>query len=425
MSLFVIGLNHKTASVDLREMLAFDTQQSLDVLELLKTQFADTEFALLSTCNRVELYVANKNDTPDKPEAFFALLAGQRDLQPEAFDRAVYTHRDADAIKHLLTVTSSLDSMVVGEPQITAQVKDCYNLACQARTTGKILNRLFHCAFATGKEVYANTSIARRRVSVAGVAVDLVRQLFSDFSQMNVLVLGVGEMGELVLQHLIEHEAKNITIANRTLSRAKSVAKKYNLCVGDWEQRFERMVSADVVIAAAATEDFLLTQQQCKDIRKKRRHKTLLLIDIAVPRILDPAINELDDVYLYAIDDLSQVIQENLQAREEDRKQADIIIQENVLDFLDWLDVLDLGPLLGQMKDKFHDISHKELACFLAGNPDLQSETRQRIEKLVNRLVNKQMHCLIHNFNEMARDNNPADVLDLVNRIIQHPDQRS
>lgn len=423
MSIFIIGLNHKTAAVDLREKLAFNAQQSESVLRKLKKIFPAAEFALLSTCNRVELYVADKSPSPVTPEPCWDVILQHQKASPEEFAQALYVHHDREAIEHLFNVTASLDSMVIGEAQITAQVKECYQLACDAKTTGKILNRLFHCAFSTGKEIYANTSIARRRVSVAGVAVDLARQLFSDLTKTKVLVLGAGEMGELVLQHLLELGVKNITLATRTLSRGEAMAKKYGLNTVSWDQRFEQLVTADVVLAAATTDDYLITQKQCLEITKKRRGQMLLFIDIAVPRNLDPAINDLDDVYLYAIDDLAQVVQGNLDARQEDRQQADRIIRESTLDFMEWLDVMDLGPLLGQVKDKFHDISQKELIRFMASQTEMSEEVKQKIEKLINRMVNKQMHCLIHNLDEMARENNSAGALDLVNRILQHSDK--
>jgi glutamyl-tRNA reductase len=423
MSIFIIGLSHKTAAIDLREKLALNTPQSERVLLQLKKLFDAAEFALLSTCNRVELYVVNNGPSPLTPDHCWNVLLQYQHASPEEFGPVRYIHHDEKAVEHLLNVTASLDSMVIGEPQITAQVKECYQQACDAKTTGKILNRLFHCAFSTGKEIYANTSIAQRRVSVAGVAVDLVRQLFTGLAKTKVLVLGAGEMGELLVQHLLSQGAKNITLANRTLSRAEAMAKKYGLSTVSWEQRFDQLVTADVVIAAATIENYLIDQQQCRKITKKRRGKTLLLIDIAVPRNLDPAINDLDDVYLYAIDDLAQFVQENLDARQDDRKQADAIIQENMLDFMEWLDVKDLGPLLGQMKDKFREISQKELANFMDRHAEMPEESKRKIEKLINRMVNKQMHCLIHNLDEMARENNPAGALDLVNRIIQYSDK--
>jgi len=424
MSLFVTGLNHKTAGVDLREKLAFDQDQSREVLRQLKTEFKAAEFALLSTCNRVELYVVDKNQSNVTSEKCWQILAQHKNISIEMFEPVLYVHHDAQAVEHLFTVTASLDSMIVGESQITAQVKECYQLACDVNTTGKILNRLFHCAFSTGEEVYSNTSIVRRRVSVAGVAVDLVRQLFSDLTKTKVLVFGAGEMGELVLQHLLELGASHITLLNRTPDRGEAVAEKYGLQTGRWDQRFELISEADVVVAAATTQEYLMDQKKCHEITEKRRGKPLLLMDIAVPRNLDPAINDLDDVYLYSIDDLAQVVQENLNAREDDRQEADVIIRENTMDFMDWLDVMDLGPLLGKMKEKFHDISQKELLCFLAGQDELSDEMKQKFEKLINRLVNKQLHCLIHNLDEMAREKNPATALDLVNRIIQHPDDR-
>ncbi|GAI36879.1 unnamed protein product, partial [marine sediment metagenome] len=253
---------------------------------------------------------------------------------PEKFAEFLYAYSDEDAVRHLLTVASSLDSMVVGEAQIIGQVKEGYKLACAAKSTGKILNRLFHCAFATSKKIYTTTSISSGRVSIAGVAVELAKQLFADISSAKVVVIGAGEMGQLIVQHLLQVGARNITVVNRSYERGLSVAEQYGIAVRKWEEVENQLISANIAIASAMVQDYLFRKDPFKKIMDTRRGSTLLIIDIAVPRNFEPSINKLDGVYLYSVDDLSEVVEQNLKARERDIARGMEIVFENVTDFM-------------------------------------------------------------------------------------------
>ncbi|HEX40648.1 MAG TPA: glutamyl-tRNA reductase [Phycisphaerales bacterium] len=419
MKILLVGLNHKSAPVEVREKLAFDAPSTAGALGRLKERFADAEFVLLSTCNRVELYCADSRAAGVQPAQLVAFLAEYHGIDPQAFRDFLYVHEDEDAVRHLLMVTSSLDSMVVGEAQIIAQVKENYRLACAARTTGKVLNRLFHSAFYTSKKVYSTTAITGGRVSVAGVAVELAMQLFEDLSQASTLVIGAGQMGELIVQHLLELGCRDITVANRTFERARAMAQRYGIAAAPWESLAQGLSEANIAIASAAVQDYLYTRRDFAERVKRRRNNTLLIIDVAVPRNFDPAINKIEDVYLYSIDELAYVAEQNRKTREDDITAGLEIIYENAADFMDWFKARDIGPLIGRMKGEFTRISEHELQRFFAG-VRCQANCRASADLMVHRIVGKLMHCVIKNVDIVAQKHGPAEAAKMVDEIVRH-----
>jgi glutamyl-tRNA reductase len=312
--------------------------------------------------------------------------------------------------------------MVVGEPQIIGQVKECYRIACRARSTGKILNRLFHCAFATSKKVHTTTSVSSGRVSVAGVAIELAGQLFADIPSANVVVIGAGEMGQLLVQHLLHAGCKGITVVNRSYERACDVAARYGVEARRWEDLHQQLLSAHIVIASAAVKDYLFTKEAFRKIMGGRREGSLLIIDIAVPRDFDPAINEIEDVYLYSVDDLTQVVEQNRKVREEDITQGMHLITKDVEDFMEWFRARDLGPMIGQMKEKFAEISEHELERFLSGQRR-NAPCREVLETMVNRVVNKLSHCVIKNVDAVTRERGPTEAAKFVDSILRQAEE--
>ena len=422
MKIVVLGLNHKTAPLEIREKLAFDAVQTTQALCELKKRFARAEFVLISTCNRVELYCAGKHcqgaDTAKLAE-FFSEFHG---IELDQFRQFLYAYKDEDAVRHLLTVASSLDSLVVGEAQIIGQVKDSYKLACAAKTTGKILNRLFHCAFATSKKVYTTTSISNGRVSVAGVAVELAKQLFADISTAKVVVIGAGDTGQLLVQHLLQAGARNITVFNRSYDRGLKVAEQYGIMAEKWEQLNEQLIDANIAIASASVQDYLFRKASFKEIIARRKEGALLIIDIAVPRNFEPAVNELEGLYLYSVDDLSAVVEQNRKARQQDVAKGMEIILENVTDFTEWFGSKDIGPLIGRMKTQFKQIGENEIErFFVAGKQD--ASCRELMETMVNRVVNKLLHCVIKNVNIVARENGATEAAKLVDSIVRQAEE--
>ncbi len=424
MKIVVLGLNHKTAPVDIREKLAFDAVETTRALCELKRRFCQAEFVLISTCNRVELYCADKRAGGVDADDLAELISEFHNVKLEKFQEFLYTYGDEDAVRHLLAVASSLDSMVVGEAQIIGQVKESYRLACAAKSTGKVLNRLFHCAFATSKKVYTTTSISSGRVSVAGVAVELAKQLFADISSAKVIVIGAGDTGQLIVQHLLQAGAGNITVVNRSYDHGLKVAERYGIPAKKWEDLAELLIGANIVIASASVRDYLFKKESFKEIADRRKEGALLIIDIAVPRNFEPAINELEGIYLYSIDDLAAVVEENRKARERDIARGMEIIFDNVTDFMEWFGTKDVGPLIGRMKEKFAQIGKNELDRFLAGaGPD--APPRAVMEAMVNRVVNKLLHCVIKNVNAVAKESGPTEAARLVDSIVRQAEEIS
>jgi glutamyl-tRNA reductase len=422
MKIVVLGLNHKTAPVEIREKLAFDAAETSRALCELKRKFAQAEYVLISTCNRVELYCAGKHCQGANAERLAEFLSEFHDVELDKFREFLYVHEDEDAVRHLLTVTSSLDSLVVGEAQIVGQVKDGYKLACAAKTTGKVLNRLFHSAFASSKKVHTTTTIASGRVSVAGVAVELARQLFADISSAKVVVIGAGDMGQLIVQHLLQVGARNITVVNRSYDRGLSVAEQYGIKARQWEQLDEQLTGANIAIASASVQDYLFRKDSFEQIMARRRDEHLLIVDIAVPRNFEPAVNDLDGLYLYSVDDLSAVVEQNRKARERDMTKGMEIVLENVAEFMEWFGAKDIGPLIGRMKDQFAQIGQKEMERFFVGVRE-EASCKEVMEEMVNRVVNKLLHCVIKNVNVVAKENGATEAAKLVDSIVRHAEE--
>jgi glutamyl-tRNA reductase len=422
MKIVVLGLNHKTAPVEIRDKLAFNTAETSDALCELKKRFSQVEFVLLSTCNRVELYCAGKHCQGADTAKLAEFLSEFHNIELNKFHQFLYAYENEDAVQHLLTVASSLDSLVVGEAQIIGQVKESYKLACAAKTTGKILNRLFHCAFATSKKVYTTTSISNGRVSVAGVAVELAQQLFEDISSAKVVVIGAGQTGQLLVQHLLQAGAGNITVVNRSYDRGMNVAQQYGIKAEKWEQLNNQLINANIAIASASVQDYLFKKDTFKEIVARRSEGTLLIIDIAVPRNFEPSVNELEGLYLYSIDDLEAVVEQNRKARQRDMTKSMEIVLENVADFIEWFSSKDIGPLIGRMKNQFKQISENEMQRFFVGVRQ-EASCKEVMEAMVNRVVNKLLHCVIKNVNIVAKENGATEAARLVDSIVKQAEE--
>ena len=425
MSILVVGLNHKTAPVEIREKLALSEEQTVVMLSQLKKRFEDVEFVLLSTCNRFEIYCGAKAEQLPGSDELIEEVSEFRKVPAEEFRDVLYIYRGRRAVEHLFTVASSLDSMVIGESQITAQVKAEYKLACQAGSSGKVLNRLFHSAFETSKEIYTATTIAQRHVSVASVAVELAQQLFSDITSAKVLVIGAGEMGELLIKHLRQKGCRDVVVVNRSYARASEMGNRYDIGVAQWDQMAKLLAESDIVVASASTDKALFNRKSCEGFMSKPRRGALLVIDIAVPRNFDPDINEIEDIYLYSIDDLAQVVEGNLQARQTDVEKGKAIISQAADDFMDWFEIMDIGPLLGRMKETFQVVCQKELAEFFATDTNWTPEAKRKITRFTRRLMNKQLHSLIQSLNQMARRQDNREVTELIQQIIRHAEDDS
>lgn len=391
MAIVILGLSHKTAPVEVRERFHFREQDLPAPLGRLAALPAVVEGLILSTCNRVEIYAV----VPDGPAArapLQAFLAAERGVPAETFTGACYLHEGPEAVRHAFRVASSLDSLVVGEGQILAQVKGAYGHAAGAGATGPILNNLMERALHVAKLVRTETGIGTAAVSVASVAVDLAQRIFSDLAGRTVMILGAGEMAELALTHLKDEGIQAILVANRHHDRAVELAAR----VGGRAIRFEHardvMVDADIVISSTGAPHVILTPADLAEVVRRRHYRPIFLIDIAVPRDIDPQVNALDNVYLYDIDDLRAVVAANLAGREREAVRAEAIVDREVGLFLRWLQSLDMVPTIISLREKFESIRSAELEKAQGRLGDLTPEQREAVSALTTALINKLLH---------------------------------
>lgn len=389
MLLLALGINHKTAPVDMRERVSFGPERIPQALHELCAKGGAHEAAILSTCNRTELYCGlNVTDS----DSVINWLGDYHALPSVELSRYVYQHPDQNAVRHMLRVASGLDSMVLGEPQILGQVKSAYQAANQAGTLGKNLERLFQHTFSVAKQVRTDTRIGESAVSVAFAAVSLSKQIFADLSQQTALLIGAGETIELVARHLHESNLGRIIVANRTFERARDLAAAFNGYAISLSEIPAHLAEADIVISSTASADVIVDQSQVKYALKKRKHRPVFMVDIAVPRDLDPAIAQLDDVYLYTVDDLQGIIQENLRSRQAAAAQAEEIIDTQVDQFMAWLRSQDsaasIRALRRQAETVRDDVYARACKQLEQGKP-----AEQVLQYLANTLTNKLLHA--------------------------------
>jgi len=356
--LVAFGLNHKTAPLSVREQAAFAPEHLPEALHDLTRHGGVSEATILSTCNRTELYCQLENSDDSHALKWFC---DYHRLQPGAIRPHLYVHPGSSAVKHAFRVASGLDSMVLGEPQILGQMKEAFALAHRAGATGKILNRMFQQTFAVAKQVRTDTAIGASAVSVAYAAVSLARRIFNRLSEQTVLLLGAGETIELVARHLKEQGTERIIVANRTLERAQSFATTYRAEAITLAEMPERLNEADIVISSTASQLPILGKGTVERALRVRRHRPIFMVDIAVPRDIEPEVGELDDVYLYTVDDLQQVVQESLQSRQEAAKEAEKIIDLQVVNFMYWVKSLDSVPTIRALREGAEVLRETEL----------------------------------------------------------------
>ncbi len=389
-NIILIGANHKTASVDLREKLSFSQEETLAALQALKQDESIKESMVFSTCNRMEiLYIPAAGDQVDRMLAF---IAEQKKIDISVFKDALYIHRGEDAVGHLFKVASSLDSMVVGEPQILGQIKQAYRTAVGAKASGVLLNRLMHKAFSVAKRVRKETGIGDNAVSVSYAAIELANKIFSDLSEKSVLLLGAGEMAELAVEHLIANRVKNILVANRTFKNAVDLARKFNGQAVKFEERHDVLKEVDIIISSTGATDYVMTRDEVRKIMKKRHHNTLFFIDIAVPRDIDPKINDISNAYVYDIDDLKNIVESNLEQRGKETVKAQRFIDEAVVKFGEWMESLAIVPTIKALNDKMTGIVEMEFNKTLAGLKHLSQEDIDAIKRMTRAIATRTIH---------------------------------
>jgi glutamyl-tRNA reductase len=383
-----IGMNHETAPVELRECLARDPAHADRALAMMRELSCVKEGMFLSTCNRVEALFTTEQ-TEEAKSFVVSVLSKLGGMPSESLCSSLFTYEDRDAVRHIFRVASSLDSMVIGEPQIIGQIKEAYVSATKEKTTGVILNRLLHRAFHTAKRVRTETGISDAAVSVSYAAVELAKKIFYDFKGKKVLLVGAGEMAELAARHLLSQGVSAITVANRTFQKAVEVAQVFKGVPVSFEEIGAQLLEADIVISSTAAPGYVITHDQVKGSMKKRRNRPLFFIDIAVPRDVEPEVNDLDNVYVYDIDDLKGIIQVNRSQREEEAVKAERIVEEEVIKFEQWLKTLEVVPTIVSLKEKAETIRQSELKKSLSGLGELSSSQLKSLETLTLSITEK------------------------------------
>ncbi|HTZ17157.1 MAG TPA: glutamyl-tRNA reductase [Dissulfurispiraceae bacterium] len=391
MNILVIGLSHKTATVELRERLAFGgdrLEQGLLGLTQLK---GVNEAALLSTCNRVEIYSAVR-DRSAAAEGVKEFISSFHNIGRSDFEKSLYVHSNSDAVRHVFRVASSLDSMIVGEPQILGQLKDAFEFALSKKTTGVILNRLMKKAISTAKRVRTETRIAENAVSISFAAVELAKKIFTELAGKSFMLLGAGEMAELAARHLVNNGVTDVKVANRTYARGCELAQEFSGKPVRFDDFLNELVRTDILICSTGAPSYVLLKDQMQRVMKERKHKPVFLIDISVPRNIDPAINKLDNVYLYNVDDLQEVVDTNILERKKEAAKAETIIDEEVAKFDHWLSTLEAVPVIVALRQKAEDIKRDEVERFRNRFPDLDKDKMDAVEQLAGSLTNKLIH---------------------------------
>lgn len=406
MTVLALGINHKTASVELREKLAFTPERLPEALQTVQKNAGCDEGVILSTCNRTEIYSFGEHTAPAN---VIKWLAEFHQVDEEELKQHIYVHRDVDATRHLMRVASGLDSMVLGEPQILGQVKQAYQQAKSVGSVQTYFERMFQQAFSVAKKVRTETDISVNAVSVAFAAVTLAKQVFGSFEKKKVLLVGAGETIELVAKHIYEQGAKDIVVANRTLSRAELVAEQFSAKTCTLSQIPEHILDADVVISSTASTLPIIGKGMVETVFRQRKHRPMFLVDLAVPRDIEPQVAELDDAYLYTVDDLQEIVARNMQARTEAAEEAEAIIEDKAGMFADWLNSLDSVDLIKEYREQSlavkDELLERALNQLEAGN-----NTEQVLKELANKLTNKLIHAPTSALKDAAEQQNTEEL---------------
>src|SRR6058998_3742407 len=416
MALFVSGLSHRNAPVELREQLAVDEDKLRELLRDAAASGAVREVLVLSTCNRVEVYAVA--DVPGEARgALFRRLCRHRGIETAPVEALLYTHADAEAVRHAFRVASSLDSMMIGEPQILGQVKDAFALAQSCETVGPALHTLFTQAFAVAKRVRSETEIARHAVSVSFAAVELAKKIFEGLDGRAVMLVGAGQMGELAARHLVEHGAFPIYVANRTWQRAEEMARALSGAAVPFAELGTALASVDIVITSTGATEPVVTRAMVQRVMHGRRARPLFFIDIAVPRDVEGSVNTLDDVYCYNIDDLKQVVEANIRERLREAQRAEALVEREVAKFLTRQSDVEVIPTIVSLRERLEEIRVGEVRKALARLPGSTAETREAIEALSAAIVNKILHAPITKLRESSRAGSSRSWLELVHEL--------
>lgn len=413
-----IGMNHETAPVELRECVARDPDSAGRALVYMRKLECIKESLFLSTCNRVEALYTTENPQ-DARQSIISLMAELGDIQEDRFANHLYHHENNAAVQHVFRVASSLDSMVKGEPQILGQIKDAYSLAIQEKTLGVILNKLMQKAFHVAKRARTETGVPNAAVSISYAAVELAKKIFYDLNDKTVLLIGAGEMAELAARHILNHGVSSIKVANRTFQRAVELARSFNGEAVSFEEIDEQILEVDIVITSTASSGFVIGYEQIKASLRKRRNRPLFFIDIAVPRDVDPQVNKIENIYVYDIDDLKDVIETNMKQREREVLKAERIVREETLKFDAWRKTLEVAPTISSLMQKAQTVCQKEVQKRLSAMGDLSPVQIDALEALTHSIAKKIINDPIVVLKQQSNTSEKDLYLDVIRNLFK------
>lgn len=391
MSIVLVGLNHKTAPVAIREQIAFSDSARAEALRHLVDGKLIQEGLIFSTCNRVEILTSSQQNVVEAEFHIKHFLEKIRNVSLNNFSDHFYTHTEDNAIRHLFRVASSLDSLVVGETQILGQVRKSYTQAVEVGTAGRVLNRLIHHAFHVAKRVRTETGIASNAVSISYMAVELGRKIFDTLKDKTVMLVGAGEMAELAAKHLINAGATKVLVVNRTFETAQKLAANFDGEALEFDSLSQHLHKADVVICSTGAQDFVITKTMAQEAMKARRHRPSFFIDISVPRNVDPEIANLNNHFVFDVDDLEAVVKSNIREREREATRAELIVDSEVMQFQQNLRAMDIGPSIGAIRQRMQEIARAEFSRH-KNRLNLSAEQEEAVEQLLLSAVNKISH---------------------------------
>ncbi|XOF34916.1 MAG: glutamyl-tRNA reductase [Candidatus Electrothrix sp. YB6] len=388
-SIVLLGVNHKKTPLEVREKLAL-TGGYEEPLDRLGQLGGLGEYYLLSTCNRVEILFTCQEPEQMRREVLALLFHGR--VSEEELKNSIYLYENKEAVHHLFMVSSSLDSMIVGEAQILGQLKEAFRHASRKKTSGLILNKLLHKSFSVAKRVRTETRIGANAVSISYAAVELGRKIFGKLEGKRVMLVGAGEMAELAAEHLVSQGIQEVVVANRTLERAMKLAARFRGRSVGLDELTDQLLEVDILISSTGAEGFILRKKDIVPVMRRRRNRPLFLIDIAVPRDLDPKINTLENIYLYDIDDLNNVVEMNREQRDKEAVKARRIVEEETLKFVGWLASMEVTPTILELRAAAESICQAELAKTLPRLNGISAKDRKCIERMASSIVGKMLH---------------------------------
>ena len=396
----LMGMNHKTAPVELRECVAFSNDEISSALELLRDYESIDEVVFISTCNRVEVLMATEEASGAVAQVKDYIIRA-KNVSRHELEKSLYVYEGAEAVRHMFLVASSLDSMMVGEPQILGQIKEAYLRAASKKTSGVILNRLMHRTFFVAKRIRTETGIGDHAVSISYAAIELGRKIFGSLEGKKVLLIGAGEMAELAVEHLIRNRVGDICVANRTFERGLDLASRFGGNAIRFEEISDVLQTVDIIISSTGSAEFVIQYDQVRKVVRKRKNRPIFFIDIAVPRDIDPKINRITNSYVYDIDDLTGVIEDNIEDRNKEAVKGQRIVDESVIQFRRWYESLDVIPTIVAVRNMMSDIADAEMKKTFHSLTHLAEPDCQAIERMTQAVINKILHhptlCLKNN----------------------------